>query len=243
MEILSNNGASIFTNPNSDQLQSSYTLLYEFKEKVHQIYTKSLTKNQITLKRYTESLDFYVKWLISMKDQAISHIQTAIKENFLHKSIIIKEIDKIIDNISAIQHQTHNNDYEIDIETEIKENVLAIENNSKFFTYSFIENGSWMNQLCPLAKIESKFISLGYADNKHRNFRWVSIDNSTKQEKVFNKIIENQLERGYKLNSSQYYIHYQNHGPVFAVANFLTMKLTYTDTNRSFTLMRKTSNI
>ena len=72
-----------------------------------------------------------------------------------------------------------------------------------------------------------------------KEYIWLSFDPYTNQEKLFNKVIENQLEKGFSIKAKQYYIHHQNRGPIFAIANFKTMELTYTDSKKTYLLIRK----
>ena len=97
---MSNDYNIAYIQEKTEKLDAHTDHLIELKQRIQVVYEFSLKKSQDSLMRFTDSLDFYINWLVKIKENTISQINAAITENSLRINNLFQEIGLILDKVS-----------------------------------------------------------------------------------------------------------------------------------------------
>lgn len=233
--------------PNNDIFISKFEsseiftdILNKIKLNILNTFDKIRLSNQNTLIQAENSITFYIAWLNSMREQIKNRLKETLKINNFTKIMSIRKIDNLYKNFSITHRPLSDKNY-VSLEDIENFQKLAedIENDISFVQLGYKSLVNWTGILYPCVKVTSDNVLIGNKGDDKLEVHWFSYDSEAKVWIGFNKVIENQLEKGFKSMNAMYYIHKQNHGPIFAVANFKEMTLTYVETKQKMELVRK----
>ena len=239
--LTSNDANILYIKQLTEKLEGFFDILTDLQGKISSVYNYAQIQNQVSLTRFEEFMDFCIDWLVSMKFHTIKNVESAINRNTIEKNNFAQKMHLLFDKISMARKELRRLNIEPfkEVEGELVEFIPSIEKNMNFSLHSYTERVNWINLLCPLVNMDCTKVGVLTQSEKNEKYRWYSVNEITRQEKSFNSIIEGQLEKGLKLNAKLYYIHHQNHGPIFAYANLQNMTITYADSQRTFALVRR----
>ena len=242
MEMLTSNDANIlYITQFTEKLEGFSSRLMNLQEKIFTVYNSVQIQNQASLTRFEGFLDFCINWLISMKFQTIKNVESAINSNIIERNNLEQVVHTLSDKISIALRELQGLNIESfkEVEAELMDFIPSVEKNMHFALHSYIEQGNWVNLLCPLVNMDCTSVGVRTHSSESKGYSWCTVNEITKQEKSFNRTIEKQLEKGFRLNAKVYYIHHHNHGPIFAYADLQSMTITYADSQRTFALVRR----
>ena len=170
---MSNDYNIAYIQEKTEKLDAHTDHLIELKQRIQVVYEFSLKKSQDSLMRFTDSLDFYINWLVKIKENTISQINAAITENSLRINNLFQEIGLILDKVSRAKAELGiliQENYE-EINQILPIYIPIIEEDSNFQVFYYMENTEWTKHLCPLVNVENKSLGIVNENNKNHEFK------------------------------------------------------------------------